>query len=29
VTYAQSRGIALASHDDTTLAHVQQAHDEG
>ncbi len=29
VAYAQSRGIALASHDDTTLAHVQQAHDEG
>lgn len=29
VDYAQQRGIALASHDDTTLAHVQQAHDEG
>jgi alpha-D-ribose 1-methylphosphonate 5-triphosphate diphosphatase len=29
VEYAKSRGIALASHDDTTLAHVQQAHDEG
>ncbi|TNF57975.1 MAG: alpha-D-ribose 1-methylphosphonate 5-triphosphate diphosphatase, partial [Burkholderiales bacterium] len=29
VDYAQQRGIALASHDDTTLAHVLQAHDEG
>ncbi len=29
VNYAQQRGIALASHDDTTPAHVQQAHDEG
>lgn len=29
VDYARQRGIALASHDDTTLAHVQQAHDEG
>lgn len=29
VDYARSRGIALASHDDTTLAHVQQAQDEG
>jgi alpha-D-ribose 1-methylphosphonate 5-triphosphate diphosphatase len=29
VDYAQQRSIALASHDDTTLAHVQQAHDEG
>ena len=29
VAYAQERGIALASHDDTTLAHVQQAHAEG
>jgi alpha-D-ribose 1-methylphosphonate 5-triphosphate diphosphatase len=29
VDYAQRHGIALASHDDTTLAHVQQARDEG
>lgn len=29
VGYAKSRGIVLASHDDTTLAHVQQAHEEG
>lgn len=29
VDYAQQRSIALASHDDTTLAHVKQAHDEG
>lgn len=29
VEYARGRGIALASHDDTTLAHVQQAQDEG
>jgi alpha-D-ribose 1-methylphosphonate 5-triphosphate diphosphatase len=29
VDYAQQRGIALASHDDTTLAHVEQAHSEG
>ncbi len=29
VDYARARGIALASHDDTTLAHVQQAHEEG
>lgn len=29
VAYARARGIALASHDDTTLAHVQQAQDEG
>lgn len=27
--YAQSRGIPLASHDDTTLGHVEQALDEG
>lgn len=29
VDYARARGIALASHDDTTLAHVEQAHAEG
>lgn len=29
VNYCQSHGIALASHDDTTVAHVQQAHAEG
>ncbi len=29
VDYCQSHGIALASHDDTTLAHVEQAHAEG
>jgi alpha-D-ribose 1-methylphosphonate 5-triphosphate diphosphatase len=29
VDYARNREIALASHDDTTLAHVKQAHDEG
>ena len=29
VDYCQSHGIALASHDDTTPAHVQQAHAEG
>ena len=29
VTYCQTHGIALASHDDTTVAHVQQAHAEG
>lgn len=29
VSYARQRGIALASHDDTTLAHVEQAHAEG
>ncbi|MEZ5665219.1 MAG: alpha-D-ribose 1-methylphosphonate 5-triphosphate diphosphatase [Burkholderiaceae bacterium] len=29
VDYARQRGIALASHDDTTLAHVAQAHAEG
>jgi len=29
VNYCRSRGIALASHDDTTSAHVQQAHAEG
>lgn len=29
VNYAQARGIALASHDDTTLAHVSQAQAEG
>ena len=29
VTYCQAHRIALASHDDTTAAHVQQAHAEG
>jgi alpha-D-ribose 1-methylphosphonate 5-triphosphate diphosphatase len=29
VDYCRSNGIALASHDDTTAAHVEQAHDEG
>jgi alpha-D-ribose 1-methylphosphonate 5-triphosphate diphosphatase len=29
VDYCRSHGIALASHDDTTAAHVQQAHAEG
>ena len=29
VEYARERGIVLASHDDTTLAHVHQAHGEG
>ena len=29
VDYARERSIALASHDDTTLDHVQQAHTEG
>jgi alpha-D-ribose 1-methylphosphonate 5-triphosphate diphosphatase len=29
VDYARARGIALASHDDTTLAHVEQAKAEG
>lgn len=29
VDYCRSYGIALASHDDTTAAHVEQAHDEG
>lgn len=29
VNYCQTHGIALASHDDTTPAHVQQAHEEG
>jgi alpha-D-ribose 1-methylphosphonate 5-triphosphate diphosphatase len=29
VNYCRSHGIALASHDDTTLAHVEQAHAEG
>lgn len=29
VDYCRSHGIALASHDDTTPAHVQQAHAEG
>lgn len=29
VDFARHRGIALASHDDTTLAHVEQAHAEG
>lgn len=29
VAQAQARGLALASHDDTTAEHVQQAHDEG
>lgn len=29
VDHCRANGIALASHDDTTEAHVQQAHDEG
>lgn len=29
VEYCRAHGIALASHDDTTLAHVEQAHAEG
>jgi alpha-D-ribose 1-methylphosphonate 5-triphosphate diphosphatase len=29
VDYCKTHGIALASHDDTTVAHVQQAHAEG
>jgi alpha-D-ribose 1-methylphosphonate 5-triphosphate diphosphatase len=29
VDYSRTHGIALASHDDTTAAHVQQAHAEG
>jgi alpha-D-ribose 1-methylphosphonate 5-triphosphate diphosphatase len=29
VDYCRSHGIALASHDDTTAAHVEQAHAEG
>lgn len=29
VAYCRAHGIALASHDDTTLAHVEQAHAEG
>jgi len=29
VDYCRTHGIALASHDDTTTAHVQQAHAEG
>ncbi len=29
VDYARSRGLALASHDDTTVAHVRVAHGEG
>jgi alpha-D-ribose 1-methylphosphonate 5-triphosphate diphosphatase len=29
VDYCQTHGIALASHDDTTVAHVAQAHAEG
>jgi alpha-D-ribose 1-methylphosphonate 5-triphosphate diphosphatase len=29
VDYSRTHGIALASHDDTTTAHVQQAHAEG
>jgi alpha-D-ribose 1-methylphosphonate 5-triphosphate diphosphatase len=29
VEYCKQHGIALASHDDTTVAHVQQAHAEG
>lgn len=29
VDYCRMHGIALASHDDTTVAHVQQAHGEG
>lgn len=29
VDYCRAHGIALASHDDTTVAHVEQAHTEG
>lgn len=29
VDYCKSHGVALASHDDTTIAHVEQAHAEG
>lgn len=29
VDYCRTHGIALASHDDTTVAHVQQAHEDG
>jgi alpha-D-ribose 1-methylphosphonate 5-triphosphate diphosphatase len=29
VDFCRQHGIALASHDDTTIAHVQQAHSEG
>ena len=29
VAYCQTHGIPLASHDDTTVAHVEQAHAEG
>ena len=29
VDYCREHGIALASHDDTTVAHVEQAHAEG
>ncbi|QHE83527.1 alpha-D-ribose 1-methylphosphonate 5-triphosphate diphosphatase [Hydrogenophaga sp. BPS33] len=29
VDYCRANGIALASHDDTTVAHVEQAHTEG
>ncbi len=29
VDYCRSHGIAMASHDDTTMAHVEQAHAEG
>lgn len=29
VDYCRTHGIAMASHDDTTLAHVEQAHAEG
>ncbi len=29
VDYCRTHGIALASHDDTTVAHVEQAHTEG
>lgn len=29
VDYCQTHGIALASHDDTTVAHVEEAHAEG
>ena len=29
VDYSRAHGVALASHDDTTAAHVQQAHAEG
>lgn len=29
VDYCRTHGIALASHDDTTAAHVRQAHEEG